>query len=91
VFTVRAVEEVWIQALSGGDTLLNRVMQTGQTAQVTFTDTLRVRMGKNLGARLFLDGNELEDMGPDGYVLSRLVLTGSGILERRLSLPPERR
>jgi cytoskeleton protein RodZ len=86
-----ALEEVWIQIVAAGDTLVSRILTEGQQVRIPFADTLVVRMGKNRGARLFLDDRELTDLGAPGMVLARLVVTTTGVVERRLVFPPDDR
>ncbi len=84
-----ALEETWILAVADGDTVVSRIVPIGGTVRVPFRDTLVVRMGKTDGMILRLDGRTLDDLGPPGMVLSRLVLTRDGIVTRRVTFPPD--
>jgi cytoskeleton protein RodZ len=84
-----ALEETWILAVADGDTVVSRVVPLGGTVRVPFRDTLVVRMGKTDGMILRLDGRTIDDLGPPGMVLSRLVLTRDGVVTRRVTFPPD--
>jgi len=87
LLVIDASEATWIQAVTGRDTLVSRIVPAGGRVQIPFADTLHIRAGKNWSLRMTLDGRELTGLGPEGYVLSSLILTGEGIVTRRLSLP----
>ena len=89
LLVVDALEATWVEAVADGSTIVSRIVPAGGTVRIPFADTLVVRAGKNWSLRLDLDGRPITDLGPEGYVLSSLVLTGDGVLSRRLSLPPE--
>jgi transcriptional regulator with XRE-family HTH domain len=89
LLVVDATEATWIQAVADGDTIVSRIMPAGGSIRIPFADSLLVRAGKNWSLQMTLDGREVVGLGPEGYVLSSLVLTGDGIVSRRLSLPPD--
>lgn len=84
-----ALEDTWMLAVADGDTIVSRVVTLGRTVRIPFTDTLHVRLGKTDGMVLRLAGRELTDLGPPGMVLTRLVLTPEGVVERRVTFPPD--
>jgi len=89
LFVAEALEQTWMQAVADGDTVVSRIVYPGDSVRIPYTDTLSVRAGKTHGLFLTLDGREITGLGPPGNVLSRLLLVGSEIVERRYSLPPE--
>lgn len=88
LFVAVALEETWLQAVADGDTVVSRLVSEGIGVEVPFNDTLEVKLGKNLGMRLLLNGEEITDLGPPGRILT-LLLTSKGIIARRITLPPE--
>ena len=84
-----ALEDTWILAVADGDTVVSRIVPLGRTVRIPFQDTLVVRMGKTDGMILRLDGRTIDDLGPPGMVLSRLVLTRDGVVTRRVTFPPD--
>jgi|GEM_PF-2163726 len=84
-----ALEDTWMLAVTDGDTIVSRVVTLGRTVRIPFSDTLYVRLGKTDGMVLRLDGRELTDLGPPGMVLTHLVLTPEGVVERRVTYPPD--
>lgn len=90
LLVAEAMERTWVQAVVDGDTVVSRIILAGNSVRIPFVDTLIIKAGKNHGLRMMLDGRQIGDLGPPGYVLSRLVITGSGVVQRRLSLPPDR-
>jgi len=89
VLEAEALEDTWMLAIADGDTIVSRVVTLGRTIRIPFTDTLHVRLGKTDGMVLRLAGRELTDLGPPGMVLTRLVLTPEGVVERRVTFPPD--
>ncbi|MFC1529988.1 helix-turn-helix domain-containing protein [Gemmatimonadota bacterium] len=87
-FTAEALEDTWMQAIADGDTVVSRIVTEGRQVEVTFRDTLEVKIGKNHGMRLLFNGEELTDLGPEGMILS-FLLTVDGMRQRRLTYPPE--
>ena len=87
-FIADALEDTWMQVIADGDTVVTRVVTEGRQVSVTFQDTLRVRVGKNRGMRLYFNQEELTDLGPDGMILS-FILTPAGMQQRRLTYPPD--
>jgi hypothetical protein len=77
-----------MQAIADGDTVVTRVIPAGNRIEVSFADTLTVKLGKNRGMQLFFNDSELTDLGNPGFVLS-LLLTPDGVAQRRLTYPPE--
>jgi transcriptional regulator with XRE-family HTH domain len=84
-----ALEDTWMLAVADGDTIVSRVVTLGRTVRIPFSDTLIVRLGKTDGMVLRLDGREITDLGPPGMVLTHLVLTPEGVVERRVTYPPD--
>jgi len=87
-FIAEALEDTWMQAVADGDTVVTRVVTEGREVEITFQDTLAVKIGKNHGMRLWFNGEELTDLGSEGMIIS-FILTVDGMLQRRLTYPPE--
>ncbi len=88
LLTAEALEETWMEARVDGRLTVSRIVPIGNTLELAFADTLELRLGKNRGMRLILNGEELTDLGPPGMVL-HLLVTREGVAERRLTYPPE--
>ena len=88
VLEAEALEETWMEAVADGRMMISRIIEAGNFIQVAFDDTLELRLGKNRGMMLLLNGEEITDLGAPGMVL-RLVMTGEGVISRRLTYPPE--
>jgi transcriptional regulator with XRE-family HTH domain len=88
LFVAEALEQTWMLAVADGDTVVSRIVYSGNSVRIPYTDTLSIKAGKTHGLYMTVDGREITGLGPPGNVLSRLILVGSEIVERRYTLPP---
>ena len=83
-----ALDETWMEARADGVLRTSRVIPLGDVVRLAFRDTLELKLGKNRGMRLTLNGEEITDLGPPGMVI-RMILTAEGVVLRRLTYPPD--
>ncbi len=88
LFLANAMEETWMEAIADGAAVVSQIVTRGNQVRITFRDSLMLKLGKNRGMRLFLNGEEITDLGSPGRIL-RLVLTPAGVAHRRLTYPPD--
>ena len=77
---VRADEEAWVRIRGGGETLLMRVMQPGETFEVPEgRDDLQLRTGRAGAITIIAGGRELPKLGDANEVIGEVPLTPAGL------------
>lgn len=82
-------ETTWILISVDNDTTFDFFVRAGERLSYSAQDSLTLRIGKAQGVELFLNGENLGELGPEHMLVLDMLLTPRGMERRRLARRPE--
>jgi len=82
--TIVGIDTTWLLVIPDSQDSMEYVIEPGHRMELSFRDSIVMRIGKSRGVRLVMNNQMYEDFGPENTLVWRLVLTESGIKQKVL-------